>query len=88
MHRQKVIVKNVDQDAGEFAIGQRDMLTAALKEIMRIREIVDEVMAGDAAQDTGREISAGFTLDDIGENIAKTKLNVGWRQVDMGEPVQ
>ena len=88
MHRQKVIVKNVDQNAGEFAIGQRDMLAAALKKFMRIREIVDEVMAGHAAQDTGREISAGFTFDDIGENIAKTKLNVGWRQVDMGEPVQ
>lgn len=88
MHRQKVIVKNVDQNAGEFAIGQPDMLAAALKKFMRISEIVDEVMTGDAAEDTGREISAGFTLDDIGENIAKTKLNIGWGQVNMGEPVQ
>lgn len=88
MHRQKMIVKNIDQNAGEFAIGQRDMLAAVLKKFMRISEIVDEVMAGDAAEDTGREVSTGLTLDDIGENVAKTKLNIGWGQVNMGEPVQ
>ena len=83
-----MIVKNIDQNAGEFAIGQRDMLAAVLKKFMRISEIVDEVMAGDAAEDTGREVSTGLTLDDIGENVAKTKLNIGWGQVNMGEPVQ
>ena len=83
-----MIVKNIDQNAGEFAIGQRDMLAAMLKKFMRISEIVDEVMAGDAAEDTRREVSTSLTLDDIGENVAKTKLNIGWGQVNMGEPVQ
>ena len=47
MHRQKVVVENIDQDAGKFAVRQRNALATLLEYGMGIGEVIDEVMASD-----------------------------------------